>query len=69
MTSSLGSVVKCENSLSLSLSLSLSHVQEELSGRVSTTAEIVKILLRKKIIIILGEDEFDFIDYSQTHTE
>ena len=51
----------------LSLSLSLSHVQEELSGRVSTTAEIVKILLRKKKN--LGEDEFDFIDYSQTHTE
>ena len=52
------------------LSLSLSHVQEELSGRVSTTAEIVKILLRKKKkLIILGEDEFDFIDTSQTHTE
>ena len=44
MTSSLGSVDTFENSLSLSLS----HVQEELSGRVSTTAEIVKILLRKK---------------------
>jgi len=41
-----------------------------LSGRVSTTAEIVKILLRKKKkLIILGEDEFDFIDTSQTHTE
>jgi hypothetical protein len=46
VTSSLGSVDTFENSLSLSLSLS--HVQEELSGRVSTTAEIVKILLRKK---------------------
>ena len=46
MTSSLGSVVKCENSLSLSLSLS--HVQEELSGRVSTTAGNCKDSSEKK---------------------
>jgi hypothetical protein len=66
VTSSLGSVVKCENSLSLSLSLSRSRGVERASFDYRRNC---KDSSEKKKIIILGEDEFDFIDYSQTHTE